>query len=144
MRRVVPALYALPMATPERRTTNLPAVATPAAGPVPVVGPLGWVLTLAAGIGLILATWVLYPGDYDGMWAGYRDGIIGTVVILAAMVLNTSLPAKPALGVLGLCGVLLVLFAVFLDDSTKVFVTELTAGIVLLVGTGMQASASRR
>jgi len=132
------------MATPERRTSHVPAVATPPAGPVPVVGPLGWALTLAAGIGLILATWMLYPGDNAGMWAGYRDGIIGTVVILAAMALNTSLPAKPALGLLGLCGVLLVLFAVFLDDTTKVFVTELVAGVVLLVGTGLQAAAGRR
>jgi len=136
------------MATPERRTApGTPALSTgvpAAAGPVPVMAPLGWVLILVAGIGLILASWLLYGQEASGMWAGYRDGIIGTVVILAAMALNTSLPAKPALGLLGLCGVLLVLFAVFLDDTTKIFVTELVGGIVLLVGTGLQAAAGRR
>ena len=131
------------MATPVKRSSNLPATYEPAA-PVPVVAPFGWILALAAGIGLILATWMVYPIDYDGMWAGYRDGLIGTVVVLAALWLNTSLPKPPALGLLGLCGVLLVLFAVFLDDSHIVFVSELAAGVVLLVGTGLQAAGGRR
>lgn len=131
------------MATPVRRpSASVPATYTPAA-PVPVVAPFGWILALAAGIGLILATWMLYPTDYDGMWAGYRDGIIGTLVIIAAMWLRSSLPTAPALGLIGLCGVAAVLFAVFLDNSTKIFVSELTAGIVMLVAVAFQASALR-
>ena len=115
------------MATPVRRPSAwsrppAPAGYTPAA-PVPVVAPFGWMLALGAGIGLILATWMLYPTDYDGMWAGYRDGIIGALVIIAAMWLRSSLPAAPALALIGLCGVAAVLFAVFLDNSTKVFVS---------------------
>jgi hypothetical protein len=135
------------MATPVKRDSNLPAQHTQSpytpAAPVPVVEPFGWMLALAAGIGLILATWMLYPIDYDGMWAGYRDGVIATVVVVAALALRTSLARGPALAVLALSGVLLVLFAVFLDNPTKVFVCELTAGIVLLVGTGLQAAGSR-
>ncbi|WP_133058890.1 MULTISPECIES: hypothetical protein [unclassified Nocardioides] len=135
------------MATPVRRpSASVPATPTSGytpAAPVPVVAPFGWILALSAGIGLVLATWVLYPIDYDGMWAGYRDGIIGTLVIIAAMWLRSSLPAAPALGLIGLCGVAAVLFAVFLDNSTKVFVAELAAGIVMLVSAAFQASALR-
>jgi hypothetical protein len=132
------------MATPVRPASTVPAQYQPPTGPAPVVRPLGWVLALAAGLGLILATWVLYPIDYDGMWAGYRDGVIGTVVVVCAMALNSSLPKQPFLGLLGLSGVLAVLFAVFLDNSTHVFVCELAAGIVVLVGTGLYASGGRR
>ena len=135
------------MATPERRTTPgtpaVPATAPNASGPVPVVGPLGWALVLASGIGLILASWLIYGTEYDGMWAGYRDGVIATVVVIVAMALNTTIPKPPLLGVLGLAGILLVLFAVFLDNETKIFVSELVGGVVLLVGTGLYASGRR-
>lgn len=135
------------MATPVRRpSASVPATPTPGytpAAPVPVVAPFGWILALSAGIGLVLATWMIYPTDYDGMWAGYRDGIIGTLVIIAAMWLRSSLPAAPAMGLIAVCGVAAVLFAVFLDNSTKVFVSELAAGIVMLVGVGFQASGRR-
>src|SRR6478735_197323 len=136
------------MATPERRTAPgtpaVPAAAPVAAGPVPVMGPFGWLLILSSGIGLILATWLLYGNEYDGMWAGYRDGIIGTVVVLCAMALNTTLPHQPILGLLGVCGLLLILFAVFLDNDTVVFVSELVAGVVLLAGVGLYSSGRRR
>jgi len=136
------------MATPERRTTATPAVPDPAAaapaGPVPVLAPLGWFLCMAAGAGLLLASWTLYPPDYDGMWAGYRDGLVGLIVLMVVMGLNTTLPRTPQLGLLGLCGALLVLFAVFIDQGQIVFVTELVAGVVLLVGTALQAAAPRR
>jgi hypothetical protein len=135
------------MATPVRRpSASVPAPHTSGytpAAPVPVVAPFGWILALSAGIGLVLATWVLYPIDYDGMWAGYRDGIIGTLVIIAAMWLRSSLPAAPALGLIGLCGVAAVLFALFLDNPTEVFVAELAAGIVMLVSVAFQASGLR-
>ena len=135
------------MATPERRTApGTPVVHTapvPAAGPVPVLAPLGWVLILASGIGLILASWLLYGNEASGMWAGYRDGMIGTVVIVAAMALNTTLPDRPFLVVVGLCGVLLVLFALFLDNEQSVLISELVAGIGLLVGIGLRVSGSR-
>src|SRR5437868_485512 len=114
------------MSTPVKPSgSSVPAVPTAPAAPlepVPVVAPFGWVLIMGSGVGLILATWLLYPIDYDGMWAGYRDGIIATVVVLAALALNTSLPKKPALGLLGLCGILLVLFGLFLDNPTKVMI----------------------
>ncbi len=45
---------------------------------------------------------------------------------------------------LGLCGILLVLFGVFLDNSTVVFVSEVVAGGVLLAGTGLIAAGERR
>jgi len=107
------------------------------------MAPLGWLLILSSGVGLILASWLLYGAEASGMWAGYRDGIIGTVVVLAGMGLNSSLPKQPLLGICGLGGILLILFAVFLDNETAVFVSELVAGIVLLVGVGLYASGRR-
>jgi hypothetical protein len=137
------------MSTPVKHSANVPAAYSVApqqtpGGPVPVVGPLGWVLILASGIGLILATWMLYPIDYDGMWAGYRDGVIGTVVLVCGLWLNTSLPARPALAVVALAGVLTILFGVFLDNPTRVFVAELAAGIGMLAGAGLYAAGDRR
>lgn len=135
------------MATPERRTAPgtpaVPVAAQAPAGPAPVMSPLGWLLILSAGIGLMVATWTLYGTQYDGMWAGYRDGIIATVVVIAAMALNTSLPKQPTLGVLGICGILLILFAVFLDNETVVFLSEIIAGVVLLAGVGLYTSGRK-
>lgn len=135
------------MATPERRTAPgtpaVPATVPTSSGPVPVVGPFGWLLIMSAGIGLILATWLIYGTEAEGMWAGYRDGVIATVVVLCGMALNTSLPKQPFLALTGLSGILLILFAVFLDNETKIFVSELVSGIVLLVGTGLYASGRR-
>jgi hypothetical protein len=135
------------MSTPAKPSgSSVPAVpAAPAAPlqPVPVLAPFGWLLILVSGIGLILATWVLYPIDDDGMWAGYRDGIIATVVVLGALALNTSLPKKPVLGLLGLCGILLVLFGIFLDNPTDVLITEVAAGGLLLAGTALYGSGHR-
>ena len=134
------------MATPERRPRASVSTTTTSGAPgapVRVAAPFGWALVVTAGIGLLLSSWALYPNDYDGMWAGYRAGLIGTVVLVAAMALRSTLPKRPSLGLLGLCGVLLVLFAVFLAEGTEVFVTELVAGIVLLIGTALQASTAR-
>ncbi|MET1132956.1 MAG: hypothetical protein ABWX60_06000 [Aeromicrobium sp.] len=135
------------MATPERRTASgTPAVhsGTPvASGPVPVMSPLGWLLILGSGATLILGSWLLYGTESVGMWAGYHDGIIGTVVVLAGMGLNTSLPKQPLLGICGLAGILLILFAVFFDYPTHVVVIEMVAGIGLLLGVGLYASGRR-
>lgn len=108
--------------------------------PVPVLSPLGWFLILVAGFGLLASTWMLYPTDYDGMWAGYRDSVIGVVVLICAMWLNTSLPKAPALAVVALGGILAVLFAVFLDNPTRVFVAELVFGVLMLVGAACYGS----
>ena len=135
------------MATPERRTApGTPAVHTGApvaSGPVPVMAPLGWLLILAAGTTLILGSWLLYGTTAEGMWAGYHDGIIGTVVVLAGMGLNTSLPKQPLLGICGLAGILLILFAVFFDYPTHVVVIEMVSGVGLLLGVGLYASGRR-
>ncbi|WP_243057609.1 hypothetical protein [Nocardioides sp. SR21] len=133
------------MATPVKTGSNVPATATTItpAEPVHVVGPVGWVLILSSGIGLILATWMLYPLDAEGMWAGYRGGFTATIVVTCAMALCSSLPKKPIIGLLGICGILLVLFGVFLDNSHVVFLSEVIAGAVLLAGTGMYAAGNR-
>ena len=62
------------------------------------MAPLGWLLILVAGIGLILASWLLYGNSADAMWAGYRDGIIGTTVVLCAMALSLASPHVTLIG----------------------------------------------
>jgi hypothetical protein len=134
------------MATPARRPGASVSTTTSSGAPgapVQVAAPFGWALVVMAGIGLLLSSWALYPNDDNGMWAGYRGSLIGTVVLMAAMALRSTLPKRPVLGLIGLCGVLLVLFAVFLAEGTEVFVTELVAGIALLLGTALQAGSAR-
>lgn len=138
------------MATPVQRTSHVPTTTshvspTPTAvEPVPVAAPVGWLLAISGAAGVLLASWLVYPLDYDGMWAGYRGSAIGTVVIVAAMWLRSSLPAAPAIGLIGLCGVALVLFGVFLDNPHRVTVTEIAAGAVLLLAAGLLASGTNR
>jgi hypothetical protein len=135
------------MSTPVKRPEATPAVpAAPAAPlePVPVVRPFGWLLIVASAIGVILATWLLYGVDAEGMWAGYRDGFTATVVLVCAMALNTSLPKRPFLGIIALAGILLILFGVFLDDSiTAVTVTELGGGALMLAGAILYGAGDR-
>ena len=135
------------MATPERRTAPgtpaVPVTAPVSTGPVPVMAPFGWLLVIAAGFGLIAATWLAYGTGADGMWAGYRDGVIGTIALVCAMALNTTLPRQPSLVVIGLCGILLILFAAFLADETAVFVAELSSGIVMLAGLALYVSGRK-
>lgn len=141
--------YPSPMSTPAQRTAATPATpsapvapATPIE-PLPVVAPLGWILIVAASVGIIVATWVLYPIDGTGMWAGYRDGFMAAIALVCAMALNTTLPKRPFLGLIALCGVLMVLTAVFLDDPTVVVVTELAGGSVLIAGALLYGAGDR-
>lgn len=135
------------MATPERRTApSVPAHPTTAVaptGPIPVVAPAGWMLVLVAGIGMVLASWTIFGVEADGMWAGYRVGFIGTVVVVCAMALNSSLPAKPTLGLLGLLGIGSILFGVFIDQGHSVMLTELIGGAAILVGCGLYGSGRK-
>jgi uncharacterized membrane protein len=59
------------------------------------------------------------------------------------MALNTTLPKRPFLGVIALAGVLLILFAVFLDNKTTIFVTELVGGAVILSGAILYGAGDR-
>jgi hypothetical protein len=134
------------MSTPVKRPDATPAVpAAPATPlePVPLVRPFGWILIVAAAVGIILATWLIYGLEADGMWAGYRDGFTATVVLVCAMGLNTTLPKKPLLGIIALAGILLILFGAFLDNPTPVFVSELVGGAVLLAGAILYGAGDR-
>ena len=134
------------MSTPVKRPDATPAVpAAPAAPlePIPVVRPFGWILIVASGIGVVLATWLIYGTEAEGMWAGYRDGFTATVVLVCAMGLNTTLPKRPLLGIIALAGILLILFAVFLDNTTQVFVTELVGGAAMLAGAILYGAGDR-
>jgi hypothetical protein len=134
------------MSTPVKRPDATPAVpVAPAAPlePIPLVRPFGWVLITASSVGLIIATWLIYGVEAEGMWAGYRDGFTATVVLVCAMALNTSLPKRPLLAVVALAGILLVLFAVFLDTKTTIFVSELVAGALMLAGAILYGAGDR-
>jgi hypothetical protein len=133
-----------PVQRPEAATPAVPVAPAEPREPVPVVAPLGWVLIVAASVSIIIATWVLYPIDGTGMWAGYRDGFMATICLACALALNTTLPKAPFLAIIGLCGVLMILLAVALDDPTTIFLTEVIGGSVLVAGTLLYAAGSRR
>lgn len=135
------------MSTPVKRpdaTAAVPASPAPPREPVPVVAPIGWLLIVASAVGLILATWALYPVTSAGMWAGYRGGVTATIVLLCAMALNTTLPKKPFLAIIALGGAFLVGSALFLEDPTTIIVSEIVSGAVMLVGVALYAGGRHR
>lgn len=130
------------MTTPAK-PSDVTAPAAAAYQPVPVLAPFGWMLVLSAGMLVVLSTWFMYPQDADGMWAGYRGGMVATAVVLASFVLRTRASHRPALAVIGLGGALLILFSLVYDDSTTIFVTELGGGVLVLLGALFSASGRR-
>lgn len=129
------------MATPAK-TSDVPTPAAPLQ-PTPVAAPTGWLIALLAGCSVVFATWYIYPHDADGMWAGYRGGMVATVIVLAAFVLRTRVARAAALTAIGLGGALLVLFAFVYDDTTSIFVTELGGGVLAILG-ALLAAVGRR
>lgn len=129
------------MATPAK-TSDVPTPAAPLQ-PTPVAAPTGWLIALLAGFAVVFSTWYIYPHDADGMWAGYRGGMVATVIVLAAFVLRTRVARAAALGAIGLGGALLVLFAFVYDDTTSIFVTELGGGVLAILG-ALLAAVGRR
>lgn len=129
------------MATPAK-TSDVPA---PAAlhQPTPVVAPTGWLVSLMAGVLVVLSTWYIYPHTADGMWAGYRGGMVATVIVLASFILRTRVARPLALGLIGLGGAALVLFAFVYGDTTSIFVTELGGGVLAVLG-ALLAAVGRR
>jgi hypothetical protein len=130
------------MTTPAK-PSDVSAPAVPAYEPVPVLAPFGWLVVMSAGALIVLSTWFVYPNDADGMWAGYRDGMVSTAIVLGAFVLRTRVAHTVALGVIGLGGALLVLFSLVYDDPTTIFVTELGGGVLVLLGVLLSASGRR-
>lgn len=130
------------MTTPAK-PSDVSAPAAPVHEPVPVLAPFGWMLVLLAGVLVVLSTWYVYPNDADGMWAGYRSGMVATLVVLMSFVLRARVAQTPALAVIGLCGALLILFALVYDSGTSVFVTELGGGVLVLLGALLNASGRR-
>ena len=125
------------MTTPAKTTDVSPAAA--ATQPAPVLAPLGWVVVLVASSFAVFATWYLFPIDAEGMWAGYRTGMVATAAVLLALALRTSLPRTPVVALIGLCGALLVLFALVYNTTTAIFVTEIGGGVAIVLGAVMCA-----
>ncbi|WP_244928184.1 hypothetical protein [Nocardioides sp. W7] len=130
------------MTTPAK-PSDVTAPAAAAYEPVPVLAPLGWVLVLITGLLVVISTWYVYPQDAEAMWAGYRGGMVATVVVVASFVLRTRVNHAPAIAVIGLGGALLILFALVYDDTTSIFVTELGGGVLILLGALLCASGRR-
>ncbi|MEI5675158.1 MULTISPECIES: hypothetical protein [Nocardioides] len=130
------------MTTPAK-TSDVTAPAAAAYEPVPVLAPFGWLLTLSAALLVVFSTWFIYGHDADGMWAGYRGGMVATAVVLATFALRTRMSPTPAIGVIGLGGALLILFALVYDDTTSIFVTELGGGVLILLGALLVAAGRR-
>lgn len=136
----------LPVSRPEASTPATPETVTqqPYVAPPPVAGPLGWALALGAATALLLSSWMLYStATPDGMWSGYISQSFALVIILAALSLKVDLPAAPAIGVLFLCGIGLVLVGIFANSSTTVMVSDLSAGIVVLIAATLRTTQSR-
>jgi hypothetical protein len=122
---------------PPRRTVPEP---TPRSFPL----SFGWALVAVATGLLAFASWDLYPDDGPGMWAGYRDGLLVIVIAYALALLRCNVPRAPLVGTCGLIGVLLILEGVFLADTLRISIPEIMAGVVIVVGSVLMATASDR
>ena len=84
-----------------------------------------------------------------GVTVNWRSSLAGAAAAVGALavivgIFGTALVQFVPIEALRLVvGILLILFAVFLDDTTAVFVSELVAGIGLLVGVGLFTSGRR-
>lgn len=130
------------MTTPAK-PSDVSAPAAPAYEPVPVLAPLGWLVVLMSASLVVISTWYMYGTAAEGMWAGYRDGMVATAVVLLSFVLRTRTGHGPALLGIGLGGALLILFALVYDDTTAMHVTQLGGGVLILLGALLSASGRR-
>lgn len=142
-----------PTGTDIERRQAAPAPAVPSVPPrrtVPEPTPrsfslsFGWTLVAVATALLAFASWDLYPDDGPGMWAGYRDGLAVIVIGYSLALLRCNVPSTPFIGVCGVIGVLLVLEGIFMASTLRISLPEIMAGVVIVLGSVLMASASDR
>jgi len=108
-----------------------------------VVAPAGLLLIYIGSVGIILATYLLYRHQAEDMWSGYWGGMLGTTALVCAMGLRTTLPARPLLAIVGLCGGGLILLSIAVDHGLTITISELVCGAILLVGAGFYAAGRK-
>ncbi len=80
------------------RDRTTPSEPPDAPAPLELTRDLGWLLTMLSALGaLVGGSWLHFPQDSVGMWAGYWVTGCSTVAILGCIFLRTSQPT--ALGV---------------------------------------------
>ncbi|MXG90139.1 hypothetical protein [Nocardioides flavescens] len=135
------------------RREPAPAPAVPSVPPrrtVPEPAPrsfslaFGWTLVAVATGLLAFASWDLYPDDGPGMWAGYRDSLLVLVIAFSLALLRVNVPKTPFIGACGIVGVLLVLEGIFLASTLRISIPEIMAGVVIVLGSVLMASAPDR
>lgn len=106
----------------------------------PVLAPIGWLTMVLGATGAALASWMIFPQDHPGMFAGYFTLTMVLLVGLAATALRCDAPRLPSLAVSGLAGLALILRGALGDYSTAVQVSMIASGIVIAIGVAMQAA----
>jgi drug/metabolite transporter (DMT)-like permease len=103
--------------------------------------PLGPKRPLGASLVLLVCAWVflaqgaLYPNSAVGERHVVLDVVVAIVLALAALRLLLGGPRRWLSALVGLGGVVLVLFGLFLShDSTAVQISEITCGVVVIIG----------
>jgi hypothetical protein len=97
------------------------------------LGP--WILLILGALGVLLASWNLFPQDKVGTEIANVVAVIATVSLLDAAWLNSALPRVPGIGIGVLSGAGLILIgALWNNGSTAIAFTSILAGIVVAVG----------
>lgn len=134
--------------TPVRRPTGEAAPALP--GPVETAQQvvdidqsrdIGWVLIVAASSGVMLAAWMLFGLEADGMWAGYWASMLGSFALLGACLLRTTLPAAAGLALTGANGAGLILVGIVQGYSAIITIPLIAGGALIVAGTALTASS---
>ena len=135
------------MTTPVRREGYVPVPRVPTDSlvqPTPEIHTstdLGWVVSMAAGLGVVIASWTVFLLDAPDMWAGYWASLLGTIIVLADLGVRTSLPRVPLLAAIGLSGGVLLILGITQGWGTHATVSLVAAGAAAIVGAGMQSAA---
>jgi hypothetical protein len=105
---------------------------------------LGWLLTMLSALGaLVGGSWLWFPQDSVGMWAGYWVSACSTIAIFGALSLRTSLPKALGLAAIVVAGGVLVLLGALRDYPTSISVTMILGGAGMVLGALMQVDRRR-
>jgi hypothetical protein len=122
---------------PERRPSEPP----DAPAPLELTRDLGWLLTMVSALGaLVGGSWLHFPQDSVGMWAGYWVTGCSTVAILGCIFLRTSQPTALGVAATAIPGAVLLLLGGLRDYPTSITVTMIAGGAGIVIGALMQGT----
>ena len=116
-----------------------------APAPLELTRDLGWLLAMVSALGAMVGgSWLRFPQDSVGMWAGYWVTGCSIVAILGCIFLRTSQPVALGIAVTAVPGAVLLLLGAVRDYPTSISATMIAGGAGIVIGAFMQGVRSPR